>query len=248
MLAHPVPVHHVQFQPNRLRDLPRRISHPGGRHHVGRMVHQVTGKHRRLRQHCSHRGAAGQSRDRVRVALHDGHALDPGVGLIGVITGGGPVPVATVGIELVQAEQRALRDGLGRLGGVQSPDASAVGDGRVLADALPAQEPGHIAADAPYRSRVEVLGFAQAGHHYPFGGNPIHGVDQSELTDFALDLTVRNQLRNRSAQRAVHGAGAACRMRHALEQIHHQRRRCELGRVAGGNLDRCRHAASPGTG
>ena len=171
--------------------------------------------------------------------------MDPTVQAVDLRAVVGAVSVAAVGVELVQSQQGSFRDGLRRLHGVQPADARAVGDGRILADALPAQEPGHVAAYAPHGARVEVLRLAQAGHHHALGRNPVQSMYQREFAQLALYLTVGDQLRDRPAQRAVDRAGSPAGLRHALEKIHHQRRRREVGRVSGGYLDRRCHAASP---
>ena len=120
-----------------------------------------------------------------------------------------------------------------------------MGDGGKFQHTLAPQETGDIAADPAHGGSIKITRFAQAGNHHSLGGDAPHGVEHGDFAQLALDLPVGDEGRYRAIQGPVNRSGTSGRLGHTLEQIDHQRRRGEVGYVAGGYFHCGWHGSSP---
>ena len=206
---------HFQRHSRLLGYLPGGFGHSGGRQHIGRFVDQVPGQQRGPGHYAPGIHARLQCGGFIRILLGDGQGFE---------FGGGLAVGRAVPLKAVEAQEGALGDGLGGLGGVEAAGPGAVGDGEGAADA-PAAEVAHRFGGGPaHGGGVQFVPRAQAGHQHPGRAQPSHGVQQRHFAGGALDFAVGHQLADGAAQLPVDGAGGPAGFRHALEQVDNQRR------------------------
>ena len=214
-LHHVLPPQHRDRQPCLVRHVGRDLGHASGVDDVRRLVDEVAREDGAVGEECS-LGRAGRERlHAARVALHDDQIVER-LAVVPI----GAVGLRAVALELVEAEQCALRHRLRGGACLQPADAGAVGDSRgALRPQLP-QPPRNSARDGAHHVGVELLALAETCHDDALCRQLAERVDGDGLALPADDLLVCDERGDRPVQRLVHGAGPAAGRLHALEQVH----------------------------